>query len=408
MTIRHVRKSATSSVLALGLGLMIFVSACSLDVNEPTRTDVTGVSSSLSVAGSGVAAVGRPDSIHPLVTPPAGLLSYFGGPIIGSVTPVVVNWNANVDARIQQNMVPFLNALGTSDMWSLIASEYGTQRNANAGSQNGQAGTQQTIGFGSATSYTLSQTTSTTLTDSTIRTALSAAITASTVPQPTANTLYMITLPPGSKETRGGQTSCAAGGFCAYHSNYNNNGVSVRYAVLLDTSVDCASGCGSDGDYLNNATSVASHELIEAVTDPLGQQQNYSDAWDGAQGEIGDLCNLNEGSLWETKPDGTHWVMQTMYDNVNGGCACGLSACCTPRTTCGNSCGVVPDNCGGTISCGCPSGQICENSVCTYPTSGPPTTCNLTQCREQCEECNNSGGICKGGNCVCSSKHACF
>jgi hypothetical protein len=399
--------------------------------------------------GRGITRVQANGPLAPAALPGPGLLSYYGGPVVGAAYLISVDWNGSVAPRISQNMVPFYNALGHSDLWAFINQEYNTFQNANAGSHNGAAGTQQSIGFSSATnSYSLNQPTSLNLTDQSFQTALSAAIQNGTVPPPTANAIYLINVPPNSRYTAFGLTSCVPNGLCGYHSHFNNNGTDIKYAILSDTSVDCAVGCGTDPDFLNNATSVASHEVIESVTDPNAAGGDYPDAWNGSGGEIGDLCNGQHGILKATRSDGQHWVTQLEYDNVNGGCVapctartcadaaancgtidnlcggtiscgtcaagqvCGVPAinanfCCTPKTTCDNtSCGSLPDGCGGTYVCGCPSGASCINNACQY--SSPPPSCNVTQCNEGCQDCNGSRGSCVQNKCVCSSKHACM
>jgi hypothetical protein len=48
---------------------------------------------------------------------------------------------------------------------------------------------------------------------------------------------------------------------------------------------------------------------------------------------------------------------------------------CTPRACpAAPSCGTLPDGCGGTLNCGCPSGQACNNGTCQTP-GCVPTTC---------------------------------
>jgi hypothetical protein len=262
----------------------------------------------------------------------------------------------------------------------------------------------------------------------------------------------MINMPPRTKLTDNtGTPSCVTNGFCGYHNYFSVNGVNVKYAIVMDTSVDCAGGCGSSTDYLDNATNVGSHELIEIVTDPTFPRTfpvDYPAAWRRADGnEIGDLCGNQEGIMKARKPDGTHWVVQKEYDNVNGGCvapctptscasvgadcgtiddqcggtlncgscpggaSCGIpnpNRCCVPATTCGNSCGTISDGCGGTLDCSCPLGQACYNGTCGQAPPPPPPACVPAQCMQDCANCNGSAGHCVGGACVCSSKRSCI
>jgi hypothetical protein len=69
---------------------------------------------------------------------------------------------------------------------------------------------------------------------------------------------------------------------------------------LVDTA--CSQGCGY-GAAQDNTTSVASHEMIETITDaavglapdgpPVAPMAWYNDP----QGEIGDICNARQGRV---------------------------------------------------------------------------------------------------------------
>ena len=64
-------------------------------------------------------------------------------------------------------------------------------------------------------------------------------------------------------------------------------------------------------------------------------------------------------------------------------------ACCTPGTCQAGQCGEVPDGCGGTLSCDCPSGQSCGGG-------GTPNVCGCTPtCADKCPgEPDCCGGSC--------------
>lgn len=47
---------------------------------------------------------------------------------------------------------------------------------------------------------------------------------------------------------------------------------------------------------------------------------------------------------------------------------------CTPRACPASQCGTLPNGCGGTLNCGCPSGQTCSDGSCV-PVGCVPTTC---------------------------------
>ena len=119
---------------------------------------------------------------------------------------------------------------------------------------------------------------------------------------------------------------CAYTFYCGYH-NAITSGVTAPIIYsnepFAETSVCQAPGAPSpNGDAFGDAAAtVASHEVTEAITDPL------LNAWFTAQGnEIGDLCAYNYGSLtWDGGLanevwNGDPYLLQQEYDNHVGGC----------------------------------------------------------------------------------------
>ena len=121
------------------------------------------------------------------------------------------------------------------------------------------------------------------------------------VPQPTANTLYFVFLPPGVSVSLQGSSSCST--FCGYHNDINGQ---LYYAVMPYP--DCA-GCSGSLTVIDAITSTTSHELCEAITDPIPGQGWYDDN----NGEIGDIC------AWQTKRLGPYEV-QLEWSNQAGKC----------------------------------------------------------------------------------------
>ena len=122
------------------------------------------------------------------------------------------------------------------------------------------------------------------------------------VPQPTPNSLYFIYLRPGVSVAQGGARSCQA--FCGYHNDIAGQ---VFYAVMPYPG---CSGCTGGLNPLDALTATSSHELCEAITDPVPGQGWYDDR-DNA--EIGDLC------AWRTKQLAGSTV-QLEWSNRAGGC----------------------------------------------------------------------------------------
>ncbi len=120
-------------------------------------------------------------------------------------------------------------------------------------------------------------------------------------------------------------------GYCGYHSYIDNSGLAVIYSnePYLDRSSCQAPWATSPSNdpAADSAASVASHELSEAITDPL------INAWyqTGTYAEIGDLCNFNYGTnTWDLNKSGTYlanqlwdgvpFELQMQYDNHTGSC----------------------------------------------------------------------------------------
>src|SRR6185295_1015773 len=101
-----------------------------------------------------------------------------------------------------------------------------------------------------------------------------------------------------------------------YHNTSVHNSKNLIYGVMPDLSGGCASGCGGSTKF-GNTTSVSSHELIEAVTDPaVGLSTTIGPplAWyDSIGGEIGDICNALQGTLGQ-------WTVQKQWSNKHGVC----------------------------------------------------------------------------------------
>jgi len=169
-----------------------------------------------------------------------------------------------------------------------------------------------------------------TIDDTQIQAELLAQINAGHLPAPVldaagnVNTLYMIFFPPGKTITQGGSSSCVGGGFCAYHGTTSNtlNSNHVLYGVMPDMQAGsgCSTGCGSSSVF-GNYTSVTSHELAEAITDAdVGIATTFAAplAWyDMTNGEIGDICNAQQGSY---TANGTTYTIQLEFSNAANNC----------------------------------------------------------------------------------------
>ena len=263
---------------------------------------------------------------------PAGAhLSYFGGPVISNTHVVQVLYGSgSYNAQVAGNATPsmgnfFGDILGTSSGYISLLTQYNTPSSG---------GTGQTIGNGTFDGLfqivPSAANSGSTIDDTNIQAELLAQIGAGHLPAPildaagNVNTLYMIYFPPGVTITQGGSSSCVGGGFCAYHGTTSNtlNSKNILYGVLPDMQAGsgCSSGCGNSSVF-GNYTSVTSHELTEAITDAdVGIATTFAAplAWyDMTNGEIGDICNGQQGSY---TANGTTYTIQLEFSNSASNC----------------------------------------------------------------------------------------
>jgi Phosphate-induced protein 1 conserved region len=120
-------------------------------------------------------------------------------------------------------------------------------------------------------------------------------------------------------------SNCSYTQYCAYHTFFSSGGVNVIYGnePFGNPSV-CAGGTPSPNNdaAADSAASALTHELTEAITDPL------LNAWYGGSGvasEIGDLCNGYmgymgwDGGLANEYWNGHYYAVQTEYSNYLSG-----------------------------------------------------------------------------------------
>ena len=240
-------------------------------------------------------------------------LTYYGGPVLANAKAVAVLWGAQVDATVQQRIGGFYKAAVASPYFTWL-SEYDTpSQHLGKGSFAGVV----TIAPHAKGAH---------LTDAQIERELAAQIKGGKLPAPDADTVYLLHFPPGVRISMGGSSSCQSGGFCGYHSAFRRAGKTIAYAVLPDMGAGsgCDTGCGGGRKPFDVLTSVASHELVEAVTDPevgLGKGLGAPLAWyDAANGEIGDICNGKSGTL---RAGGVSFVVQKQWSNAARACVLG-------------------------------------------------------------------------------------
>lgn len=253
-------------------------------------------------------------------TAPVGAhLTYYGGKVISNVKLVMVLYGTNgtyasfLTNDAAPSMLSFYQQMVNSTYMDWLC-EYSTPS--------------QTIGRGSFAGkfsiVPLSTNNRSTITDANIQSELARQITAGTLPAPDSNTLYMVHFPKGKSITFGTARSCVSGGFCAYHGTFFSGTSEIYYGVLPDMSAGsgCDLGCGSSSSPLTNQCSVASHEIIEAITDPevgVASSIGFPLAWyDAVNGEIGVICNAMQSAF--VGADGHFYGIQEGWSNHDNNC----------------------------------------------------------------------------------------
>jgi hypothetical protein len=219
-------------------------------------------------------------------------LTYRGGPLLTAVQIFTFFWGDGWQAQPQAGLMPqviqFFDYIVTSPLVDQLA-QYSV-----AGNTIGHGANLGAIPLAGAPGQSVD--------DSAIQQMIQQQISAnSAVSQPTPNSLYCVFLPPGVAVSLGGSSSCV--NFCGYHSDINGQ---IFYAVMPYP--DCT-GCAGGLTVLDAITSATSHELCEAITDPIPGQGWYDDN----NGEIGDIC------AWQTKQLGAYKV-QLEWSNQAGKC----------------------------------------------------------------------------------------
>jgi hypothetical protein len=221
-------------------------------------------------------------------TPPQ--LTYRNGPLLTSVQVFTVFWGAAWNNAPQDALLTKVNQFFDFILSSQLLDQLAEYSVATQEISRGSL-----IGTITITSPAPGKT----VDDSAIQTFLQEQISAGALPPTTANTLYFLFLPPGVTVTQGGSASCKV--FCGYHDAINNK---IFYAVMPYPG--CA-GCLGGIAAFDALTSTTSHELCEAITDPVPGQGWYDDN----NGEIGDIC------AWQTRKLGGYTIQLEWSNQAN-------------------------------------------------------------------------------------------
>jgi hypothetical protein len=329
------RSRSSVPLLLAGAAAALFASSCAPESPEMAKAAPPAADAELRL-GTRVHVMPYGAQPQPqLINAAAQTLTYYGGRVVSNLRVVEVLWGSgnylpNVANSSSPSIATFYQGVLNSSHVDWLDGDYNT---VNPNPSSGSTRTNQHIGRGSfAGLYAITPSSgASTISDSTIQNEIAAQIQAGNLPAPAHdaagnnNTYYAVFFPPGKTITQGGSSSCVAGGFCAYHGTVANvPGVGeIYYGVHPDMQAGsgCATGCGNSSTF-QNYTSVASHEMVEAITDAeVGIASTLSPplAWyNNTYGEVGDICNAQQGSV--VGSDGVVYTVQKEWSNSSSAC----------------------------------------------------------------------------------------
>ena len=240
---------------------------------------------------------------------PAPHLTYYGGPVLSHVKVDLVVWDhwsyaKSVPLTGKHSISSFFAGITASKYLDWL-SEYDTP------TQHIGRGTLE----GVYTVHPPSSANGSVVSNDQIGSALRSLIDSGTLPKPSANRIYAIFFRAGQKIVMDNADS--ASDFCAYHETIAYKSATAYYAVMPYEIGN--RGCKAASTSFNSVTTVASHELVEGITDP-GVGLNRVAWYDSANGESADICAGASSGARVVGGDGVGYTVQRIWSNRAGAC----------------------------------------------------------------------------------------
>jgi hypothetical protein len=225
----------------------------------------------------------------------SGKLTYRGGNVIKSAGVYSIFYDSSISATITSGINGFISSFGNSSDYNIITQYTGA---------NGSISST----FSNAGQLVDSKGVPSKLSDSQIQSYIAGLMNAGRIPVSTSY-VYGVYLPNGTRSTMQGGSSCTS--YCGYHGHFVYNGKEIKYAVYPYPS---CSGCSASGkSVLDMLTIITSHEIREAVTDPM---EGGVSTWRDASGyEADDKCAWH--NLYKTSAG---YFVQPEFSNKDNGC----------------------------------------------------------------------------------------
>jgi len=191
---------------------------------------------------------------------------YQGGPLLGAPGIVTVTFAGD---SLASDLESFGQTVASSTWWSTVMAGY-CATDGGTCIESGPAGTSIELTSSPQASYTDGDDGSA----STLQTWLSNSIASGTLPAPASGspseTLYVLYFPATTTVTFDGVPSCTDEGFDGYHNWTSIGSQTVAYVVAMECPPLPATTPGVTAPtLLQNTTITASHEIVEASTDPV-------------------------------------------------------------------------------------------------------------------------------------------
>jgi hypothetical protein len=239
-------------------------------------------------------------------------LDYYGGRVLGHVKVDIVvwdRWSYGRSAHLtgSRSVESFLKAVTASPYVDWL-DEYDTP------SQHiGRGGVE-----GVYTVHAPAADDGATITSNEIDDALRSLIAGQQLPKPGTTRLYAIFFP--SRKTISTPDGDSVSDFCAYHDTTTSGRSTVYYAVMPYEVSN--RGCKMASTWFDSLTTVVSHELLEAITDP-GVGLHRVAWYDRDNGEIADICAFTSSPARIVGADGVSYTVQRAWSNRRSMCVAG-------------------------------------------------------------------------------------
>jgi len=282
------------------------------------------------ISGCGLCALLLASGCGSSSPPPAATLSlpviaYQGGPIVAAPEVVTVTFAGDTMAA---DLQAFGARATSSPWWNAVRGPFCPAAGAPCVG-DGPPGVSVEIAGSPAASYTDSDDGD----RSTLQRWLESAVAEGAIPRPAASadahspssTIYLLYLPATTTIQYAGLSSCVDGGFDGYHNFLNVGTQVVAYSVVMECPSEPSPFTGiAAPTLLENTTITASHEILEAATDPaatIAYELDWTDrnnrGWMDVEGggEAADICVDPFGLNQDQTKDGTATV-QRIWSNL--------------------------------------------------------------------------------------------